>query len=135
MTSSDYSGQRLGLPRSGPGSMASVGRRLGALAIDWAIAYGLAFLLVGPKLFKNGQFAALSVLAVAYLIGLAVSGGTFGMALLGLRVTTEDGRKAGLYAVAMRTVLLFLVIPAVIWDVDGRGLHDRIAHTMVVSTR
>jgi uncharacterized RDD family membrane protein YckC len=131
----DYYGQRQGLPRTGPGSMASVGRRLGALTIDWAISYGLAYLVVGKKLLVDGQFAALSLLAVAYLIGLAINGATFGMQILGLRVTADDGSKVGLYAIGMRTVLLFLVIPAVVWDQDGRGLHDRIAHTMIVATR
>ncbi|MFL6116783.1 MAG: RDD family protein [Catenulispora sp.] len=135
MTSSDYSGQRLGLPRSGPGSLATIGRRLAALMIDWAIAYGLAYLLVGDRLLKTGQFAALSLLAVMYLIGLGISGSTLGMAALGLRVGSDQGGKASLYAIAMRTILLFLVIPAVVWDTDGRGLHDRVAHTMLVSTR
>ena len=132
---SDYYGQRQGMPRTGPGSMAKVGRRLGALAIDWAIAYGLAYLVIGQKLLVNGQFAALSILAVAYLVGLLINGATFGMALLGLKVTADDGSKAGLYAIAMRTVLLFLVIPAVVWDADGRGLHDRVARTVIVATR
>jgi uncharacterized RDD family membrane protein YckC len=132
---SDYYGQRQGLPRTGPGSMATVGRRLGAIAIDWAISYGLAYLVVGKKLLVNGQFAALSLLAVCYLVGLAINGATFGMAILGLRVTADDGSKAGLYAIAMRTVLLFLVIPAVVWDADGRGLHDRVAHTVILATR
>ena len=135
MTSSDYSGQRFGLPRTGPGSMASVGRRLAALMIDWALAYGMAYLLIGDKLLKNGQFAALSLMAVMYLVGLSISGSTLGMAVLGLRVTSDQGGKASLYAIGMRTVLLFLVIPAVVWDADGRGLHDRIARTMIVSTR
>jgi uncharacterized RDD family membrane protein YckC len=133
--SPDYSGRRQGLPRSGPGSMATVGRRLGALAIDWAIAYGLAYLMIGKRLLVNGQFTTLSILAVAYIIGLYINGATFGMAILGLRVVGEDGRKVGLYAVCMRTVLLFLVIPAVVWDQDGRGLHDKIAHTLIVSRR
>ena len=135
MTSSDYSGQRFGLPQTGPGSMAPVGRRLAAIMIDWAIAYGVAYLLVGDRLLRNGQFAALSVLAVFYLVGLSISGSTLGMAALGMRVTSDQGGRAPLYSVGMRTVLLFLVIPAVVWDADGRGLHDRIAHTMIVSTR
>jgi uncharacterized RDD family membrane protein YckC len=75
------------------------------------------------------------VLAVMYLVGLAISGSTLGMAALGLRVGSDQGGRASLYAVGMRTVLLFLVIPAVIWDADGRGLHDRVAHTIIVSTR
>ncbi|NUP51053.1 MAG: RDD family protein [Catenulispora sp.] len=137
MTSSspDYYGQRLGLPQDGPGSLATVGRRLAAILIDWALAYGVAYLLVGDRLLKTGQFTAMSVLAVMYLVGLAISGSTLGMAALGLRVTSDQGGKASPYAVGMRTVLLFLFIPAVIWDADGRGLHDRVAHTMIVTTR
>jgi len=81
------------------------------------------------------DLSALSILAVAYLVGLLINGATFGMALLGLKVTADDGSKAGLYAIAMRTVLLFLVIPAVVWDADGRGLHDRVARTVIVATR
>ena len=135
MTSSDYSGQRFGLPQTGPGSMASVGRRLAALMIDWAVAYGMAYLLVGDRLLRNGQFAALSLLAVIYPIGLSISGSTLGMAALGLRVASDQGGRASLYSIGMRTVLLFLVIPAVVWDADGRGRHDRIARTMIISTR
>jgi len=52
---SDYYGQRQGLPRTGPGSMATIGRRLGAIVIDWAIAYGLAYLVVGKKLLVDSS--------------------------------------------------------------------------------
>ena len=41
----DYPGQRLGLPESGPGSIAGFGRRIAALLIDWFIAYGLVGLV------------------------------------------------------------------------------------------
>lgn len=40
----DYPGKTLGLPDTGPGSLAPMGRRLAALLIDWLIAYGLALL-------------------------------------------------------------------------------------------
>jgi uncharacterized RDD family membrane protein YckC len=33
---------------------------------------------------------------------------------------------------AVRTALLCLVIPAVVWDADGRGLHDKAAGTVIV---
>jgi hypothetical protein len=29
-----------------------------------------------------------------------------------------------------RTLLLMLVVPAVVWDRDGRGLHDRLSGTV-----
>jgi uncharacterized RDD family membrane protein YckC len=32
----------------------------------------------------------------------------------------------------VRTVLLFLLVPAVVFDRDGRGLHDRLSDTAVV---
>jgi hypothetical protein len=34
--------------------------------------------------------------------------------------------------VALRTVLLLLVIPALVWDRDGRGLHDRLSRAVQV---
>src|SRR5262249_57899382 len=42
---SEYPGQRLGLPRSGHGMVAGVGRRLGALVIDWLMGEIIAFAL------------------------------------------------------------------------------------------
>jgi len=35
-------------------------------------------------------------------------------------------------AIFIRTFLIALVIPAVVTDKDGRGLHDRIAKTVVM---
>ncbi len=34
-----------------------------------------------------------------------------------------------------RTVLLCLFVPAVIWDRDGRGLHDKVPNTVVIRSR
>jgi hypothetical protein len=34
--------------------------------------------------------------------------------------------------VAVRTVLLCLAVPALIWDRDQRGLHDKAAQTVLV---
>jgi len=31
-----------------------------------------------------------------------------------------------------RTILLVLAIPALIWDRDDRGLHDKVAGTVVI---
>ncbi len=44
-SSGEYPGERLGLPRQGPGSIAKVGRRAAALIIDLACAtiVGYAF--------------------------------------------------------------------------------------------
>ena len=41
-----YPGQALGLPETGPRSLAHTGRRLAALCVDWLACYGLAALLM-----------------------------------------------------------------------------------------
>lgn len=127
-----YPGQRLGLPQQGPGSAARFGRRLGGVAIDWiacqVIAYGL---ITGGNAAATGNwtlalFVALSILTVGTV------GFTPGKRLVGLRVVSESGGRLGLGRVVLRTLLLALVIPALIWDRDGRGLHDRAARAVQV---
>ncbi|MER5812069.1 RDD family protein [Streptomyces sp. NPDC002033] len=127
-----YPGQRLGLPRSGPGSVARFGRRLGAVAIDWIgcqlIAYGLI---------THGNMAAAGNWTLALFVALAVLtvgtvGFTPGKRILGLRVIGQDGGRLGVGRVVVRTLLLALVIPALVWDRDGRGLHDRLAGAVQV---
>jgi len=46
--SESYPGQRLGLPPSGAGSLASWQIRITALAVDWAASMGVAVLAFGP---------------------------------------------------------------------------------------
>lgn len=46
-------------------------------------------------------------------------------------VSLDTGRVNPLRTL-LRTVLLFLALPALIWDRDGRGLHDRVAGTVEV---
>jgi hypothetical protein len=38
----------------------------------------------------------------------------------------------GVWRPLARTVLLCLVVPAVIWDRDQRGMHDRLIGTVLV---
>jgi uncharacterized RDD family membrane protein YckC len=47
-------------------------------------------------------------------------------------VVRLGGASAGPLLAVIRTVLLAVVIPAVIWDHDTRGFHDKIAGTVPV---
>ena len=125
-------GVRLGLPADGPASLASAGRRVVAFLID-AVACGLlAGLFTAPEAPRNWS---LVVLAVYYPLTTAFLGQTFGMRLLRIRVARlADGRPPALPYAVVRTILLMLLIPAVIWDRDRRGLHDRAAGTVVLRT-
>lgn len=120
-------GERLGLPADGPGSIAGFGRRIGAILIDWAIA-----LLLTRVIFQTNEWVTLGVFGLEYLITLPLLGATIGMRLLRIGVITPAGVQPGPLMTLVRTVLLCLAIPALIWDRDQRGLHDRAAGTVVV---
>ena len=69
------------------------------------------------------------------MLSVGIAGRTVGHAVAGLRVALLDRRRAGFGAAVIRTVLLCLVIPPVVYNADGRGLHDRAAGTIVLRTR
>ncbi|MBO0656687.1 RDD family protein [Streptomyces triculaminicus] len=127
-----HRGERLGLPKEGPGSVAPPGRRIAALVVDWAlcelIAYGF---LGGADLQRVGNWAVL-IFFVLSLLTVGTIGCTPGKRLLGLRVISEDGARLSLPRVLLRSLLLVLVIPAVVWDRDTRGLHDRFSRAVQV---
>ncbi|MFF3064992.1 RDD family protein [Oerskovia sp. NPDC057915] len=122
-------GGRLGLPSDGPGSMATVGRRAVALVVDWVLC-----LLISYLVFDADSMATLGVFAVENLLLVSTLGYTVGHRVMGLqvRVLGGEGRMVGLWRGFVRTVLLCLVVPAVVWDGDGRGMHDKAAGTVIV---
>jgi uncharacterized RDD family membrane protein YckC len=126
-----YRGQRLGLPESGSGSLAPQGRRLGALVVDWVAAEVLAVALGWHPSSAQGQWGTIALFGAEHLVLLSLWGATLGKLLFGLRVGKLGGPLTPLQVI-LRTVLLLLVVPAVIWDRDGRGLHDRLAGTVEV---
>ncbi|MFG2141313.1 RDD family protein [Streptomyces sp. NPDC048650] len=127
-----YRGERLGLPEQGSGSVARFGRRLAALFVDWALCMLIAYGLLSGGRAQSASNWALAVFAVLSLLTVGTVGFTPGKRLLGLRVIAEDGGRLSLPRVLLRTVLLVVVIPAVVWDRDGRGLHDRLARAVQV---
>lgn len=127
-----YRGERLGLPENGRGSIAPVGRRVVALFIDWFLCLLIAYGLIAHRdAAKSNTWTLVVFGAVSVLMLLAV-GSTPGKRLMGLRVVRLDGGRLGPLAVVIRTVLLLLVVPAVIWDRDTRGLHDKAAKAVQV---
>jgi uncharacterized RDD family membrane protein YckC len=133
-----FRGERLGLPAEGPGSLAPTGLRLGAFVVD-ALAAGLIAALFVQARGGHGVSGhlpgswSLIPFAVDYVLGVLVAGRTLGMYLFGLRLVRVDRVEAvGPVRIIGRTVLLLALIPAVVWDRDGRGLHDRITETAVV---
>lgn len=127
ITSADWPGKRLGLPAEGPRSIARLGRRIVALIIDWGTA-----VLISIGFFSYDPIATLTIFAVAQIVFLLTVSGSVGHLILGMRVVPIAGGYLGWWRPFTRTLLLCLVIPAVIWDKDQRGMHDRLSSTVLV---
>jgi len=134
-TDQDYRGQRLGLPESGPGSVAGFGRRFVALVIDWLACLLLVRLFL-PHIdygTPDSSLATLGFFLAELTLFTWLVGASFGQRLLGLAVVRLDGGGGpGLVRALLRSLQVCLVVPAVIWDRDSRGLHDRSMGTVVV---
>lgn len=125
--SDQWPGKRLGLPAEGPRSIGRLGRRLAALAIDWAFA-----VVVSIAFFNYDALATLGVFVTAQIVLLVTANGSFGHLVTGMRLVPLAGGYLGIWRPIVRTLLMAIVIPAVIWDIDQRGMHDRLAGTLLV---
>ncbi len=124
---SKYPGERLGLPETGPGSIARAGRRLAAIVIDWGIA-----LLISNFAFEGDSWATLAVFAAEQILLVGTLGYSIGHRIAGIHVVRLGGGTPGPLAGLVRSLLLCLVIPAVIFDPDQRGLHDKAMNTVLI---
>ena len=121
-----YPGQRFGLPEHGPGSVASMPRRVLALFIDWLLCMLIAYGLL------RSQFWTIAVFAVEVYVLTATTGFTVGKRLVGIRTVRTNGGLVGFRWALVRTAILLTVIPALLTDRDLRGLHDRASDTVVI---
>ncbi|WP_350346742.1 RDD family protein [Agromyces sp. G08B096] len=128
---SRWPGERLGLPASGRGSVARVGRRLGALAIDYGLAIVIA-LLFAPYQSAVHTWITLGLFALMQIVFIPTIGGSVGHRLLGMHVVPIAGGWVGLWRPVVRTLLLVIVVPALVWDSDQRGFHDKVAGTVLI---
>jgi uncharacterized RDD family membrane protein YckC len=117
----------LGLPRAGSSSVGRPGRRIAALAIDWAVA-----VLVSVMFFNYEPLATTFAFVVLQILFIPTIGGSIGHRLVGLRVVALAGGWVGVWRPLVRTLLLAIVIPALVWDSDQRGFHDKVAETVLI---
>lgn len=145
------------------------GRRLAAWVIDGivpgiilGIAGGVGGALIKVTPSGNSQVLDLTWLLVLLGVGSVLSvgwavfqwlweaktGKTVGNLLLGLRTTCMDGGPAGVLAIFLRNLIVYVssILPTVgpllvvlsnAWDSNGKtqGWHDKVAHTLVFNIR
>jgi uncharacterized RDD family membrane protein YckC len=129
-----YAGQRLGLPENGPRSAASWGRRVIALFLDWFASLFVASVVsqalsVGSD---TERLMPLLVFLVEVTLFTGVAGASFGQLAARVVVVRVDGRPVTILNALVRTLLICLVIPPVVFNRDNRGLHDLAAGTITL---
>ena len=113
---------------------------MGALLIDWIASTLIVMLFIGVNGWSDSPFAGLYTLAVFILestVFTTMIGGSFGKMAMRLRVVRFDGsgNPVDLLHALMRSVLIALFIPPLVFRPDGRGLHDMVAGTSTVQLR
>ncbi|CAB4653133.1 unannotated protein [freshwater metagenome] len=106
-------------------------RRVAALMLDW-----LACLAIANALTAQGsavrQLAPLGIFALEVYVLTALSGASAGQRVLKMKVVRfDDGGRVSAKNVLIRTVLLCLVVTAVTFDENGRGLHERLSKSVL----
>jgi hypothetical protein len=115
--------------------VASWGRRILALFVDWTASLLVASGITGgASMTSHGWEAWLPMLVFLVESSLLTPllGGSFGQVLTRLAVIHLDRRPVSLLAAVLRTTLVCLVVPPLIYNVDRRGLHDLLTRTVTV---
>jgi len=118
----------------GENAYASVGRRLAALCIDWFASLGIAVFAFQQFVYGSPE-SMLATVAIFYaeiVIFTFLMGASFGQRILRIGVISIDGVRLSPWRIMLRTLLIILVIPALVMDSDGRGLHDRIVRSRTI---
>lgn len=115
------------MPEVGSGSVATFGRRLGGLAIDWALCW-----LISTAFFGGNPMATLGVFVVEQTLLVGTAGFAVGHRLVGVAVYRLDKSRPSIGRSALRAILLALVVPAMVFDENSRAGHDVLSGTIVV---
>ena len=112
------------------------GKRILALIIDWAAAILVVQVIPnGPEYgTQSNSFLILLIFAIEVALFTWMMGSSFGQRIVGLRVKDfiKDSNPSLLQSI-FRTLLIVLIIPPLLADAEGRGLHDRLAKTKITS--
>lgn len=78
------------------------------------------------------QWAPMGVFLLEATILTPLLGGSFGQLLLRVVVVRVDGKPVNILHALLRTFLICLVIPPLVFNQDQRGLHDLAVKTVTL---
>jgi len=112
------------------------GRRMLGLLIDWALCYFITW-----GFFADPGTSAFTPIVYflylgQYLFFSILGGATPGHRILGLRIVRFfDGQMPTPKQALIRTALLAIVVTAITFDENGRGINERISGTVLIRNR
>ncbi|CAB4916841.1 unannotated protein [freshwater metagenome] len=113
----------------------TLGRRLAAITLDWLACYAIVAAFSGGigQMVPSRSPIILGVFFAEVSILTALTGASLGQRIFGIRVIrfADGGAVAPLQAL-VRTVFLVLVVTAVTYDENRRGIHERISKTALI---
>ena len=121
-----------------PMTRVSLGRRFVALVLDWLMSYAIVAALTGGigGTYSNREFSVLALFFAEVFILSALQGASAGHRIVGIRIVrfSDKGPITPKQAL-IRTVLLCLVVTAITYDENGRGIHERVSGTVLLDLR
>lgn len=123
---------------------ASWRRRFLALLVDWLASSLVVLVLFGADALSQGNVESFYVYVVFVIESTVFNhllGGSFGKLVTRLRLVRVDKddnpvpAPVGIVAGLLRSILIILVIPPLVFRPNGRGLHDLVAGTATVPFR
>lgn len=130
--------------KSAPAETASWARRMLAVLVDWLACMLVVIAFVGPARYfpsagteltgVNPSILTLLLFVAESTVLTSLAGGSFGKLATRLRVVRMDGNPSPVdpLRALLRSVLVALVIPPLVFRPDGRGLHDLIVASATV---
>ena len=115
---------------------ASWPRRVLALVVDWLACLGVAETLVAYGVLASNAYSTwtIAIFVLESTLFTALLGGSFGKLATRLRVVRIDGPgPVGLVGALLRSLMIALLVPPLVFKPDGRGLHDLAAGTRTVA--
>jgi len=115
--------------------VAGWGRRILALCLDWLASMLAAVAFLGTQVWTGhglSQWATMAMFLLEATLLTALLGGSFGQLVCRMAVARVDGKPINLLQALLRTFLICLVVPPLIFNRDQRGLHDLAARTVTL---
>ena len=118
-------------------SEVSLGRRFAAITLDWISSYLIAIVFFsGSGTFlertPHAGAPALTIFFLEYFLLVVLQGASAGHRVFRMRIVNFDnGSRPTLVQALIRTVLMVIVITAITFDENGRGIHERLSKTKI----